>query len=180
MLRGACRQRHSAQPAVHTRAHDASLPRAFVRTARPGDELDGNEFDDLQNTIEQLGLCDVERGYCTKGRPLSPSPLTHSFAPCGLLRPPAPGRRPPLCLPAPFPLTCVLTSRLQLRAGDFALAMLIRQDKCTAADVQMAIGTFEKLDADGSGEVSRGEAPTPDDRRRPSRAHLSACPLLRI
>ena len=62
------------QRAARSRAHDASLPRAFVRTARPGDELDGNEFDDLQNTIEQLGLCDVERGYCTKGRPSPPPP----------------------------------------------------------------------------------------------------------
>jgi hypothetical protein len=37
--------------------------------------------------------------------------------------------------------------------SDFALAMLVRQDKCNAADVQMALLTFNQLDIDGSGEL---------------------------
>jgi len=37
--------------------------------------------------------------------------------------------------------------------ADFALAMLVRQDKCTPDDVAMALGTFQKLDIDGSGEL---------------------------
>jgi potassium channel subfamily K len=36
-------------------------------------------------------------------------------------------------------------------AGDFALAMLVRQDKCTVPDVKRALDTFSKLDADSSG-----------------------------
>ena len=35
--------------------------------------------------------------------------------------------------------------------SDFALAMLVRQDKCTAADVKMVLNTFNALDIDGSG-----------------------------
>jgi len=41
--------------------------------------------------------------------------------------------------------------------SDFALAMLVRQDKLTRADVQAALGTFDKLDIDGSGELDEGD-----------------------
>lgn len=68
-----------------------------------GGELDAYELVDLQKTLADLELCDLDRGYCTK--------------------------------------------------SDFALAMLVRQDKCNARDVRMALGTFEKLDIDGSGEL---------------------------
>ena len=37
--------------------------------------------------------------------------------------------------------------------SDFALAMLVRQDKCTAADVKRALTTFNGLDIDGSGAL---------------------------
>eukprot|EP00966_Prymnesium_polylepis_P004043 92467-Prymnesium_polylepis.1 len=55
------------------------------------------------SSIAELGLCDAEQGYCTK--------------------------------------------------GDFALAMLVRQDKVSVADIQLALNTFRKLDADDSGEL---------------------------
>ena len=35
----------------------------------------------------------------------------------------------------------------------FALAMLVRQDKCSVEDVQAALRTFDALDADGSGQL---------------------------
>lgn len=37
--------------------------------------------------------------------------------------------------------------------SDFALAMLVRQDKVSRDDVQIVLGTFQKLDIDGSGEL---------------------------
>lgn len=37
--------------------------------------------------------------------------------------------------------------------SDFALAMLVRQDKVTRNDVQVVLNTFDKLDIDGSGEL---------------------------
>ena len=37
--------------------------------------------------------------------------------------------------------------------SDFALAMLVRQDKCSEADIKQALVTFKKLDIDGSGEL---------------------------
>jgi len=39
--------------------------------------------------------------------------------------------------------------------ADFALAMLLRQAKCSTADVEAALSTFNGLDADGSGELDR-------------------------
>ena len=41
--------------------------------------------------------------------------------------------------------------------SDFALAMLVRQDKVTRTDVKAALGTFEKLDIDGSGELDEDD-----------------------
>lgn len=41
--------------------------------------------------------------------------------------------------------------------SDFALAMLVRQDKVTRRDVQAALGTFAKLDIDGSGELDEDD-----------------------
>lgn len=38
--------------------------------------------------------------------------------------------------------------------SDFALAMLVRQDKCSEADVKAALQTFGRLDIDGSGDLS--------------------------
>merc|ERR1712070_800186 len=38
--------------------------------------------------------------------------------------------------------------------SDFALAMLVRQDKVSKADVDAVLRTFSKLDIDGSGELN--------------------------
>ena len=35
--------------------------------------------------------------------------------------------------------------------------MLVRQDKISVPDVKLALGTFSKLDADGSGELDRDD-----------------------
>lgn len=72
-----------------------------------GGELDPEELQDLQQQLIDLGLCDMNRGYCT--------------------------------------------------TSDFALAMLVRQDKCSADDVKRALVTFNKLDIDGSGELDEGD-----------------------
>jgi len=41
--------------------------------------------------------------------------------------------------------------------SDFALAMLVRQDKVTRADLDLVLGTFAKLDIDGSGELDESD-----------------------
>ena len=38
-------------------------------------------------------------------------------------------------------------------ASDFALAIYMRQEKCSADDVKMVLTTFNELDIDGSGEL---------------------------
>lgn len=48
---------------------------------------------------------------------------------------------------------CDFGERGSCTRSDFALAMLVRQDKVTKADVDAALRTFEKLDIDGSGEL---------------------------
>lgn len=48
---------------------------------------------------------------------------------------------------------CDLDDRISCTRSDFALAMLVRQDKVTRADVNAALRTFAKLDIDGSGEL---------------------------
>jgi len=48
---------------------------------------------------------------------------------------------------------CDFEERGSCTRSDFALAMLVRQDKVTRADVDAALRTFEKLDIDGSGEL---------------------------
>ena len=82
-----------------------SLPCPIVphRIVADGGELDAEELDDLLEQLVDLGLCNVDRGYCT--------------------------------------------------TSDFALAMLVRQDKCSEADIKQALVTFKKLDIDGSGEL---------------------------
>ena len=50
--------------------------------------------------------------------------------------------------------------------SDFALAMLVRQDKVTRGDVQAALGTFAKLDIDGSGELDDDDVQAWLDKQR--------------
>ena len=50
--------------------------------------------------------------------------------------------------------------------SDFALAMLVRQDKCTAEDVKMALTTFNGLDIDGSGELDDDDVQKWIERKR--------------
>lgn len=42
-------------------------------------------------------------------------------------------------------------------SSEFALAMLVRQDKCTVEDIEMTLQTFAKLDIDGSGELDEDD-----------------------
>lgn len=67
-----------------------------------GEELDAEEFTDLQTTMSELGLC----------------------------------------------ISCNGCSR-----SDFAIAMLVRQDKVNEVDVKQCIAVFDGLDADGSGQL---------------------------
>eukprot|EP00316_Scyphosphaera_apsteinii_P020709 CAMPEP_0119314432 /NCGR_PEP_ID=MMETSP1333-20130426/32714_1 /TAXON_ID=418940 /ORGANISM="Scyphosphaera apsteinii, Strain RCC1455" /LENGTH=350 /DNA_ID=CAMNT_0007319537 /DNA_START=200 /DNA_END=1249 /DNA_ORIENTATION=+ len=49
------------------------------------------------------------------------------------------------------------TERTYCSRSDFALAMLVRQDKLTEEDVTLVLKTFDKLDIDGSGELDEDD-----------------------
>lgn len=51
-------------------------------------------------------------------------------------------------------------------SSDFALAMLVRQDKCSADDVKSALVTFGTLDIDGSGELDADDVQAFIDRQK--------------
>lgn len=94
-----------------------------------GDELDADEYDDLQRTIVELGLCNGGRDYCTP--------------------------------------------------ADFTLAMLVRQEKVYKEDIMMAMSTFTKLDADGSGELDAEDVRLFAERERQKAAESTAKPAIK-